>query len=150
VGSKRPSRRGSTAAWSAPRSSGHSSTATQAPPVRGACALCWTPGAALTRSEAESRFLDLVRQARLPEPSANHRVEGMEVDFYWRRARLVVEVDGFAFHGSVRAFEADRRRDARLVAAGLRVLRVTWRQLTGEPLAVIARVAMVLGRSTDS
>ena len=42
------------------------------------------------------------------------------------------------------AFERDRKRDQRLVAAGFRVIRVTWRQLVGEPLALIARIAQAL------
>ncbi len=36
------------------------------------------------------------------------------------------------------------RPDQAFVAAGFRVLRVTWRQLTEEPLAVLARVAQAL------
>ena len=62
----------------------------------------------------------------------------------WPRRRLVVEVDGYAFHGSRVAFERDRSRDARLVAAGYRVLRVTWRQLTAEPERVVAILAAAL------
>ena len=67
---------------------------------------------AMTRSEAEARFLALVRAAGLPEPETNVRVAGYEVDFLWREQRLVVEVDGFAFHSSREAFERDRRKDA--------------------------------------
>ncbi len=73
-----------------------------------------------TRSEAEERFLALVRKAQLPKPAVNRVISGYEVDFLWRKARLVVEVDGFAYHSSQRAFEGDRRRDAVLAAAGLR------------------------------
>jgi very-short-patch-repair endonuclease len=56
----------------------------------------------------------------------------------------VVEVDGYAYHGSRAAFERDRRRDADLTAAGYRVVRITWRQLTSEPHAVVARLAVML------
>jgi very-short-patch-repair endonuclease len=106
------------------------------------------PGAVapLTRSEAEELFLKLVREARLPAPEANVRVAGYEVDCYWRAARLVVEIDGFAFHSSARKFESDRRRDQVLVAAGVRVMRVTWRQLTQEPVAQMVRLAQALHR----
>ena len=77
-------------------------------------------------------------------------VPGHEVDLLWQAERLVVEVDGFAFHGHRVAFEADRRRDATLVAAGYRVIRVTWRQLTEEPLAVVATLSAALAtRATD-
>lgn len=103
-------------------------------------------GPALTRSEAEDRFLRLVRKARLAEPDTNVRIAKAEVDFLWRDARLVVEVDGFAYHSSPDAFERDRRRDAILTAAGYRVLRTTWRQIVDEPEAVIARVAQALVR----
>jgi len=101
---------------------------------------------ALTRSEAEARFLDLVRRAQLPAPEANVRVKGLEVDFLWRGPRLVVETDGFAYHGSATSFEGDRRRDAVLTAAGFRVVRITWRQLSREPEAALARLAQALVR----
>ena len=44
-------------------------------------------------------------------------VGGHEVDMLWREQRLVVEVDGFAYHSGRAAFERDRRRDAALQAA---------------------------------
>jgi very-short-patch-repair endonuclease len=100
---------------------------------------------ALTRSEAEDRFLGIVRKARLRAPEVNVVVSGFEVDFFWRAERLVVEIDGFAFHSSSAAFEADRSRDGALVAAGLRGMRVTWRQLD-EPEVLIARLAQALVR----
>ena len=72
------------------------------------------------------------------------RVAGHEVDFLWVDQRLVLEVDGFDHHADREAFERDRRRDAQLVAAGFRVVRITWRQLTQEPEAVVARLARAL------
>lgn len=99
---------------------------------------------ALTRSEAETRFLTLIRKARLRAPETNVIVRGHEVDFLWRAERLVVEIDGFAFHSSRSAFEADRRRDRVLAAAGLRVIRVTWAQLTKEPEELLAQVILAL------
>jgi very-short-patch-repair endonuclease len=100
----------------------------------------------LTRSKAEKRLLHLLRAAKLPVPDANVQLEGYEVDFLWRDAGLVVEVDGFAFHSDRGAFEADRLRDAELVARGLTVIRVTWRQMAEEPEAVVARLARALTR----
>jgi very-short-patch-repair endonuclease len=63
-------------------------------------------------------------------------VSGHEVDFAWRGARLVVELDGHAAHGTRRAFEADRARDAELTASGHRVMRFTHRRLEREPAVV--------------
>jgi very-short-patch-repair endonuclease len=100
----------------------------------------------LTRSEAEERFLALIRSAELPAPEVNVLVDGYEVDFLWREQRLVIEVDGFRYHSSPAAFERDRRRDADLQASGLSVLRITWRQLMDGPHATIARTARALAR----
>ena len=101
-------------------------------------------GPAFTRRELERRFLALIRGAQLPAPRVNARLHGFEVDFLWPEQRLVVETDGGQFHSHPRAFENDRRRDQILVAHGYRVIRVTWRQLGEEPLAVIARLTMAL------
>ena len=67
----------------------------------------------------------------LPRPEINARLAGYEVDFLWRTQRLVVEVDGFRFHGHRLAFERDREMQQALTAAGYRVSRITWRQLDG-------------------
>lgn len=99
---------------------------------------------ALTRSEAEKRFLELAKKGGLPSPAANAMVQGLEVDFVWEERRLIVEIDGFAFHGSRVAFEQDRDRDSRLAAAGYRVIRFTWRQLTGQPEVVLIRLGQAL------
>jgi very-short-patch-repair endonuclease len=101
---------------------------------------------AFTRSEAEERLLALIRQAGLPPPEANARIGRHTVDLCWHNRHLIVEVDGYRFHSTRTAFERDRVRDAELTAAGFRVVRVTWRQLETEPLAIVARVAQALGR----
>lgn len=98
----------------------------------------------LKRSEAEERVVGLVRSAGLPPPSTNARVGRHEVDLYWPSQRLVVEVDGYAFHSSHTAFERDRAGDAELAAAGVRVVRVTWRQAVEQPAVLVARIAQAL------
>jgi len=99
-----------------------------------------------TRSKAEENLLELTRLAGLPRPQLNARVLGHEVDFLWRTTRVIVEVDGYAFHASARSFVQDRRRDAELTAAGYRVLRFTWSDLTTERLPTLARLAQALVR----
>jgi very-short-patch-repair endonuclease len=101
-------------------------------------------GPTLTRSEAEELFLELIRQAGLPPPRVNARTSGYEVDFLWPERRLVVEVDGFRFHSTRRAFDHDHRKDLDLKAAGLTVLRFTYEQLRREPLLVIAQLTRAL------
>ncbi len=101
---------------------------------------------AFTRSEAERRFLGLIRSGDLPAPRINTTVHGLEVDFVWPTQRLVVEVDGRAYHSHPTAFERDRQRDGRLTAAGYAVMRVTWRQVVHEPRLLLARLAQALAR----
>jgi len=121
------------------RSRGHHGLA----PVGALLAQAWQP-LPETRSELERSFLELCRGAGLPDPLVNTMVAGLEVDTLWASDRLVVELDGFAFHHTSTAFERDRRRDARLQLAGYRVLRVTARWLEGEPAAVAATVRSLL------
>jgi very-short-patch-repair endonuclease len=101
---------------------------------------------AFTRSEAERLLVELVRTAGLPRPHTNTRVAGHEVDAVWRADKLIVEVDGWTYHRTRQAFERDRARDGRLLVAGYRVLRITWRQLTREPAKVTAMLGAVLTR----
>jgi very-short-patch-repair endonuclease len=101
-------------------------------------------GPALTRSQAERLMRRLVREAGLPPPLTNHTVAGYSADFFWPEQRLIVEVDGYRFHGHRRAFERDRKRDAAHTLAGYRVIRITWRALTEERVAVAVTIARAL------
>ena len=110
-----------------------------APVIRG---LLDDPG--MTRSERERALQRLIAQAQLPKPLTNVRLHGHLVDAYWPEYGLVLEFDGWQAHGHRSAFETDRKRDQVMVAHGLRVIRVTDRQLKHEPVAVAARIAMAL------
>jgi very-short-patch-repair endonuclease len=86
-----------------------------------------------TRSELEAWFLEVLRDASLPEPLVNFSLTApdhsrFEVDFYWPTHHLIVELDGWDTHRTRAAFEQDRRRDAALTAAGWRVVRFTWHE----------------------
>jgi very-short-patch-repair endonuclease len=102
-----------------------------------------------TRSEAERRLKALCRAANLPMPRTNARVAGYEVDAFWPAQRLVVEVDGWRYHSTRQAFERDRRKDAALQVAGYRVLRITWRRLRYEPIALSAQLGALLSVTPD-
>lgn len=107
-------------------------------------------GTTPTWSELEERFLALIRTARLPEPEVNSWVTpadgepALRVDFIWREQRVIVETDGHATHQTRQAFETDRRRDQRLMLAGWRVVRLTWRQLRDDPRRVQEMIAALL------
>jgi very-short-patch-repair endonuclease len=102
---------------------------------------------AMTRSERERALLRLLSSAQLPKPLTNVRLHGYLVDAYWPEHGLVLEFDGWQAHGHRSAFETDRKRDQVMAAHGLRVIRVTDRQLKYELVAVVARIAMSLSQA---
>ena len=104
----------------------------------------YDPRATRTRSELERAFLALCRTRHLPPPTLNTLIEGYEVDAVWAERKLIVELDGYAYHRTRAAFERDRRRDAALLRAGYRTLRVTALRLKAEPDAVLADVGVLL------
>jgi very-short-patch-repair endonuclease len=105
---------------------------------------------AFTRSTAERIVVALVRAARLPVPAFNAMAEGFEVDVLWRRERVVLEFDSYAFHATRAAFERDRRRTASLTRGHYVVLRTTWRELNHESHALVARTAEALARNSSA
>jgi very-short-patch-repair endonuclease len=96
------------------------------------------------QSVLEEAFHELIRGSDIPDYEANVLVEGELVDALWRDERVIVELDGFAFHKSRAQFEADRRRDAKLTVAGYRVLRITQQRLQNEPESVLADIRELL------
>ena len=106
-------------------------------------------GEAITRSQLEEEFLSLCERARLPEPCVNAWIalEGgrVEADFLWPELKLIAETDGAAVHQTPSAFQDDRRRDQRLMRAGYRVVRFTWRQVTHAPEEVVETLRALLG-----
>jgi very-short-patch-repair endonuclease len=101
-----------------------------------------------TQSEGERRMKLLLRQAGLPIPATRIKVAGFKADFLWRDHQLIVEFDGYQYHGHRYAFERDRRRDQAHIAAGYTVLRFTWRQLELEPFRVVAVIATAIGAAS--
>jgi very-short-patch-repair endonuclease len=118
------------------RSGGH--------PGVGVIAALLRSGPAFDRSIAERLLLEPLRRAGLPEPVMNARAGGFEVDGLWARQRCVVEFDSFTFHGDRISFRRDRRKSARLQAAGYVVVPVVWEDLHDAPEVVVANVAAVL------
>ena len=85
-----------------------------------------------TRSPLEDRFVRLLERWGVEEPECNVHLEGYEVDFVWRKARLVVELDGLAAHGTRAAIKRDRKKDRVLWRAGIRTMRLTGDALDAE------------------
>jgi hypothetical protein len=102
------------------------------------------PRLAQTFSVLEERFLALCQASGFPLPEINVRVGGMIVDALWRRARIVVELDGAAAHGRWAAIKRDRQRELDLRSRGFVVLRYTWEQVTERADEVVADLSRAL------
>jgi very-short-patch-repair endonuclease len=68
------------------------------------------------------------------------------VDCFWPDSRAIVELDGFAAHGTRIAFREDRARDRRLRVAGYGVIRIASEQLDDEAEEIAADLRALLGR----
>lgn len=122
-------------------------------PCRGAARLAQILGdptaTAVSRSKREKRLLRLIRDAGLPMPETNVPFGRFELDFYWPRERLVVEVDGYNFHRGPGAFGRDREKELAVRAAGLDMVRVTGDHVLKRPWMVLATIAGELARRRE-
>lgn len=107
-------------------------------------------GSTPTENDFEEALLALTRAAGLPDPRAQFYIDPgdgeppIRADFAWPAQRVVVETDGRRTHRTSQAFETDRRRDQRLLAAGWKVIRTTWRQLKHCPHELAAVLLRLL------
>jgi very-short-patch-repair endonuclease len=98
-----------------------------------------------TRSEFEDRFAEIAKRYRLPGYEVNVDVAGWRVDVLFPVQRVIVELDGWEFHGDRGSFESDRERDAATLAFGYVTVRVTWECLNQTPDREVARLTQILG-----
>ncbi|WP_433025226.1 endonuclease domain-containing protein [Actinomycetospora sp. CA-053990] len=101
------------------------------------------------RSEAERRTHELLRAAGVTGWLADHRVVlpgyGTAVlDLAFPDVRVVVEIDGWAYHRDLPAFRRDQARQNALVLAGWTVLRINWHEIEGDADAILAVVEAAL------
>ena len=102
-------------------------------------------------SAAERLAAQLLRRAGIVGWSANVEIRDERGligvgDVVFEDVKLVIELDGWAFHATPDRFQRDRRRQNRLIAAGWTVLRFTWRDLVERPEQVITTIRTVLAQ----
>ncbi|OMQ16630.1 hypothetical protein A7K94_0201215 [Modestobacter sp. VKM Ac-2676] len=93
----------------------------------------------------------VLRIPGIPAPVQQHRVflpngRYVDLDAAYLTAKVGIELDGAAFHGSAEDRERDTRRDAALAALGWITLRFSYRRLTGEPDACRLEIEAVVRR----
>jgi very-short-patch-repair endonuclease len=100
------------------------------------------------RSRMEAKMLPLLTHHSMPIPECNEKLrignETFEVDFLWRKQKVVVETDGGRFHGNPAAQARDAHRNRALARAGYRVPRVGWHELRDEPERAISEIRRFL------
>jgi very-short-patch-repair endonuclease len=65
-------------------------------------------------------------------------------DFLHRSNKLVVEVDGYGFHGNRQSFFSDRHRDYELMVSGYLTLRIDHAEIIRDVESVIGKIRSVL------
>ncbi len=104
----------------------------------------WVPELKRTRSVLEGLFLLAWAERGLKMPRVNEKVFGREVDGFWPDEKLVLELDGGAFHSDPISRQRDLEKTRYLIGKGLRVVRVTYREFEADPDRVVDHVASQL------
>ena len=95
----------------------------------------------------EAAMARLARRHQLPPLEFHPTIEGRVVDFRVIGTNVILECDGWAYHGLDRQrFERDRERDASLIAAGWIVIRFTYRSITERAGEVATRIRAAVAR----
>jgi len=107
----------------------------------------WSIDAKPTDSLLEQTMHRLITRHRLPPVEFHPIICGHEVDFRVIGTPVILECDGWAYHGLQRSnFERDRQRDADLLSAGWIVLRFTYRAITTRPKDTADRIVATIAR----
>ena len=116
------------------------------PNARGAATLRRVLGgdAQVSLSRLESRFVELLRENRLPLPVTNRPAGSYRVDCRWPEHHLTVELDGFRFHNSRYSWEQDHRREREAYARGDDFRRYTWGDVVEAPAAMLNELSCLL------
>jgi hypothetical protein len=96
-------------------------------------------------SRLEFRFHLRLRDAGLPLPETNRRVDGRYVDCRWPAHRLTVELDSYRYHRSRHAWELDRQREREARARGDEFRRYTWVDVDEGSAPMLADLTRLLG-----
>ena len=101
-----------------------------------------------TRSELEDLALDLLEAAGIARPDVNPllRLDGRDIrpDLLFREQRLAIELDSRRWHHDPLTRQDDADKQAILEAHGHRVLRMTFRQIVGDPGQTLRRIRAAL------
>jgi hypothetical protein len=102
----------------------------------------------ITRNDFEEAFLGLIDSFGLPRPRMNAhltlRGRFYEIDCFWERERVAIELDGGAVHMTEKAFHDNRERDRILTADGYTATRIIWDHIHDTPSQVADDLRLIL------
>lgn len=106
----------------------------------------------LGESEIEAMALRLLREWGFDDPCVQYPLPWRSsrkgrVDLAYPDFKLIIEIDGRAWHATLEAFENDRMRDNHAQLAGWRVLRITYRMMIDRPAEVRTMIRQALAGS---
>lgn len=107
----------------------------------------WTIDGKPADSVLEPAMHRLVQNYGLPPVDFHPHIGGREVDFRVIGTPIVLECDGWMYHGRNRAnFDRDRYDDGEFLGRGWIVLRFTYRHLVSHPASVAAQIRNAIDR----
>ncbi len=102
-------------------------------------------------SALEALAWPIIRRSGVPLPARQHWVTTTRgryrLDFAWPGLKVALECEGWSHHGGRAAWGKDRARLAELVAAGWRILPITWEICRGNPGQVVEWIRMTLANA---
>ena len=98
-------------------------------------------------SIAERRLMAGLRRAGVDGYVQGLPLGDWKIDLAFPAARLAVEVDSWAWHTDPVRFARDRQKGNAIVAAGWRLLRFTWRDVTEHADDCVRRIQVELARA---
>jgi len=89
-------------------------------------------------------LVKLLREAGITGGQTNYPIAPYRVDVAFPAPKIVIEVDGWAFHSDQEVFQYDRKRQNYLTLMGWQVLRFTWLDLVEYPQPVIGEICSAI------
>ena len=116
------------------------------PNAKGAATLrkVMTGDVKVTLSKLESRFLDRLRENRLPLPETNKTASARRVDCRWPEQHVTVELDGFRFHNSRYSWRQGLKREREARARGDEFRRYDYEDVFTQPAEMLQELRGLL------
>lgn len=104
----------------------------------------------VTLSKLERRFLQRLKEARLPLPLTNVVAGTKRVDCRWPAHHLTVELNSFIFHNSRHSWEGDYQREREARTRGDEFRRFTWTDVFEKPGYMLGELRKLLSCAESS